>query len=716
MHEGQKMTPARKRLYSREDLKPLYAPRRIAVVGATPRAGAFGQRTFQNLEAFSGEIDLVNARYDAIDGKACHPSLQALPVAPDLAVITTPGASVEEVLEDCIAAGVPAAMVYASGFAETGSPEDVERQARLARRAQEGGVRLLGPNCVGLLNYQLGARVSFAGVPDVPAVPAGMPAIGLVSQSGALGFALAQAAERGVRFSHVLSCGNSADVDVADWINVLAEDPDTTVIACSFEGLADPDRFRRAAEAAWRADKPLIVHKLATGSEGAAAAMSHTGSLAGAQAHWQALFEAAGVIAVEDFEQLVETAAFFAKAPAALAPGVALLAGSGGAAILGADCAEAVGVPLPQPEAQGLEALRAVLPPFVAPRNPCDVTAQVINDREALLACADTFMSDPRIGALIYAYTYAYPTATARMPFLSELSLRHGKPVVFVWVTQLLEGPGVREAEQDPRLVIFRSMRSAFEAIRAWSRSSERRARGPAPAVSVSGLRIDDLSGNGALSETESYAILAVAGVEGPHRGRATSAAEATEIATSIGGRLAFKIDSPDILHKTEAGGVALNVPAEHAAEQYEAIMAACARAAPAARLLGVNIQEMVPQGVEVLVGLRKVAGFGTMLTVGMGGVLTEILRDTVTVLAPVGPWQAEAVLRRLRGAALFDGYRGAAPVNMAALAEAVSALSRLADANAGRLAEMEINPLVALPDRVVAVDALVVLEGEEAR
>lgn len=706
-------TIARSGLYSRADLLPLYAPRRIAVVGATPRAGAFGQRTAQNLEDFAGGVDLVNARYETIDGRPCYPSLASLPERPDLAVITTPGASVEEVLKDCIAAGVPAALVYASGFAETGAPEDIERQQRIVRRAREGGVRLLGPKCVGLLNYQLGACVSFAGVPAAPPVPEGMPAIGLVSQSGALGFALAQAAERGVRFSHVLSCGNSADVDVADWINVLAEDPHTSVIACSFEGLADPNRFREAAAAAWKADKPLIVHKLATGSEGAAAAMSHTGSLAGAQAHWEALFKAAGVIAVEDFEQLVETAAFFAKAPAATATGVALLAGSGGAAILGADCAEAVGVPLPQPEGGELETLRAVLPPFVAPRNPCDVTAQVINDREALLRCADTFMSDPRVGALIYAYTYAYPTATARMPFFSELAAKHGKPVVFVWVTQLLEGPGVREAEQDPRLVIFRSMRSAFQAIRAWSERAAARSAMATADAPLTGVRLDNLSGTGSLSESASYDVLAAAGVKGPRAGRATSADEAAAIARDIGGRLALKIDSPDILHKTDVGGVALNVVPDQAAERFGAIMAACAAAEPSARLLGVNIQEMVPPGVEVIVGVRQVQGFGTVVTVGMGGVLTELLRDTVTALGPVSPAEAKALLRQLRGARLFDGWRGAPPVDIERLSQAVSSLSHVAAANADRIAEIEVNPLVALSDRVVAVDALVVLAGE---
>ncbi|AFK55101.1 CoA-binding protein [Tistrella mobilis] len=304
--------------WTREALLPLYAPRSIAIVGASMRPGSFGARTLGNLDAYDGRIHLVNARYDTIDGRPCHASVGVLPEVPDLVVITTPAPTVEEVLEDCIAAGVPAAIVYASGFAETGDPEDAARQDRLATRAAEAGLRLLGPNCVGMLDYVSGARVTFAGVP-AGRVTEG-PAIGLICQSGALGFALAQAMDRGVAFSHVLSCGNSADVDVADWISALADDPHCSVIACAFEGAPDPRRFLAAAERAWARDKPLVVFKLATGEEGAVAAMSHTGSLAGSHAAWTALFDRAGAIVVEDFDALVETAAFFAKAPARTPP------------------------------------------------------------------------------------------------------------------------------------------------------------------------------------------------------------------------------------------------------------------------------------------------------------------------------------------------------------------------------------------------------------
>lgn len=708
------MTPFRQQPYTRADLQPLYAPRSIALVGASPRAGSFGERTQANLRSFTGALYPVNARYPEINGVPCHASLQGLPEVPDLVILAVPAAAVEGVVDECIALGVPSALIYASGFAETAAAADIVAQQRMLAKARAAGMKLLGPNCVGLLNYVIGARATFAGVPEGKAD--GRAAIGLISQSGAMGFALAQAMDRGVAISHVLSCGNSADVDVADWIQALADDPDCAVIACAFEGMQDATRFRQAARYAWARDKPLIVFKLATGTEGAAAAMSHTGSLAGSNAQWNAVFEDTGAVVVQDFEDLMETAAFFAKTRAATAPGVAVLAGSGGAAIIAADCAEEAGVPLPQPSPDAERALRAAIPPFVQPRNPCDVTAQVINDKQALLASADALLGDPAYGALIFCQAYAYDTATARLPDLSALSARHDKPVLIAWLTQHLEGPGTIEAEKDPHLVVFRSMRRCFQALDAWHQRAERRARkdAPEPAVEIDITGIGallDAAGPGQLGESDSARILSLCSIGGPKGWMLSTEDEAAEAAEAIGGALALKIDSADIAHKTEAGGVMLGVDGPDAARAaFRQIMQRGRAAHPQARINGVNVQQMIPPGLEVIVGFRHVPGFDPAITIGLGGVLTELLRDTVTVLAPVTPAEARRHLRRLRGAALFDGFRNAPAVDLDALARAVSALSQVAATFAGRIHEFEVNPLICLPDRIVAVDALAVL------
>ena len=700
--------------YRRADLRPLYDPRSVAIIGASPRASSFGARTAANLKGFfGGRSFLVNDKYDRIGETACYSSLRALPAVPDLAVATTPAATVEPIIEACIAAGVPSVMLYASGFAEIGTSEAIEIQNRIVRRAREANLRLLGPNCVGLLNYTSGARITFAAIPETrPPVPF---AIGLVSQSGALGFALAQAIERGVSLSHVLTSGNSGDVDVADWIAVLAEDPACAVIACAFEGVAHPLKMLAAAERAWENDKPLIVFKLATGETGAAAALSHTGSLAGSNASWRALLARGGAIVVDNFEDLIETAAFFGKVGRPKAQGVAVLAGSGGAAIMGADSAERHGVPLPQPEPRVRAVLEARIPPFGAPRNPCDVTAQVISDSESLMDCADALLSDLNYGALVYGCPYAYAPATERLPHLSALAGRHGKPICAVWLTQYLEGPGSEVIERDPNIAMFRSMDRCFAALAAWTARAERAAHLPVGFVidAERKVRADAMlpSQETVLSEGETKTLLAAYDIATSRDIAATSADGAAEAARTIGGKVAMKIDSPDIAHKSDAGGVVLGLEGDAAVrEAYERIMTACAKAEPAAQLRGVIVQEMVPAGVEIIVGVNNDPLFGPMIVIGLGGVLTELLRDSVTALAPVDEDEALRLLARLRGAAILDGFRGSPPVDRCELARTISRISALACTHRDRLRELDVNPLICRGASVVAVDGLAVI------
>ena len=711
------MTQSSRAPYSHAQLQPLLNPQSIAVIGASPRPGSFGGRTLDNLVAYDGAVYPVNEKYDEIAGLTCYASLSALPEVPDLAVLTTPAASIEPLLEDCIAAGIPAVMIYASGFSEIGDAETIATQQRISDRARAAGVRLLGPNCVGLLNYCSAARITFAGTPEGRLT--GGPAIGLICQSGALGFALAQSMDRGVGFSHVVSCGNSSDVDVSDWVSALADEPSCTAIACAFEGVSDPLRFLAAAEVAWARNKPLIVYKMAVGKDGAEAAMSHTASLAGSAELWKALFDKGGAIAVDDFDALIETAWFFAKAPEPKAQGAAMLSGSGGAAIMSSDFAELAGVPMPQPTPPVVARLKDRIPPFVPARNPCDVTAGVINDMDTLLACADALLSDPQYGALVFGYSFAYPTATERQPHLSALAAKHGKPIVYVWLTQLLEGQGAVEAERDPNVMMFRSMRRAFETLKVWSDRHERRVtpvRELTPRSGAAQTRTISQGATGAMGERESKQLLAAYGVVTPGEMLVTDADAAADAADKIGGILAMKVDSPDILHKTDAGGVALNISGrEAAASTYERIVDSCRAYNPNARIDGVLVQEMVPQGLEIIAGFRDAEGFGPVLTVGMGGVLTEVLADTASALSPVNVSEAEVMLRSLRGAKLFDGFRGSPAIPIRELAETISAISQIAVDFSGEIAEFDVNPLICLPDRIVAVDGLAILKPTKA-
>ena len=276
------MQTKRTEVYRHADLTRLLHPASIAVIGASTRAGSFGERVLMNLQHYGGRVYPVNARYERIGDQRCYPNVNALPEVPDCAVVTAPREAVEEIVLECAAAGVGGVIVFASGYAETGREDRIAEQQRLAAIARESNMRIVGPNCIGVVNAPLDMRVTFMDITPIP--PPRKHSIGMVSQSGALGMALAQAVVRGVSFSHVLTSGNSCDVDMADYISYLADDPSCAAIACVFEGMAEPERMLVAAEIAWQRDKPLIVFKMATGEQGAAAAMSHTGSLAGSQA------------------------------------------------------------------------------------------------------------------------------------------------------------------------------------------------------------------------------------------------------------------------------------------------------------------------------------------------------------------------------------------------------------------------------------------------
>ncbi|WP_207802914.1 acetate--CoA ligase family protein [Roseicella frigidaeris] len=697
----------------------LLHPRSIAIIGASERAGSFGERTQRNLAGYAGRLHLVNSRYQRLGDQPCHAAIAALPEVPDLVVCAAPMEAVEGVVRDCVEAGVGAAILYAAGFAETGRPERVALQARIAAMAREGGVRLIGPNCIGMLDYASGATISFAAVPR-PAAPPDRPAIGIVSQSGNLGFALAQGVERGVAIGRVLAFGNSADLDVADGVALLAEDPGCAAIACVFEGMAEPRRLVEAAEIAWAADKPLAVFKLATGEQGAAAALSHTGSLAGSDAAYRAAFERAGVVMVEQFDALLETAAFLAKAPPCRAPGVAVVSTSGGAAIMAADKAEAHGVTLPQPGEAAQAVLAARIPEFGSSRNPVDITAQVLNDPDSLRACAEALCADPAYGAVILPNGYAYEFATPRFALLGELAAAHGKAAAVVWLTEWLEGPGARAAEANPQVALFRSMDRCFAALAAWQARAERRATqgaaAPDPATRLAppeaaarAAALLDAAGP-TLTEREAKSVLAAYGVPVVEERLAADAEAAVAAAASLGYPVALKVESPDIPHKTEAGVIRLGL-ADAAAVRaaHAAVLANAARAAPGARINGVLVQPMVPQGIEIVVGARRDPLFGPMVVVGLGGILVELLRDSATALAPVGEAEARAMLRRLKGYRLLRGFRGLPPVDEAALAAIIRRVGELAADQRERIAEIDVNPLICAGSRILAVDGLIV-------
>jgi acetate---CoA ligase (ADP-forming) len=708
------MQTKRTSVYHHADLTRLLHPASVAVIGASTRAGSFGERVLHNLRHYGGRVYPVNARYERIGEHRCYPDVAALPEVPDCAVVTAAREAVEEIVLDCARAGVGGVIIFASGYAETGKQDRIAQQLRLAAIARETNMRIVGPNCIGVVNAPLDMRVTFMDITPVP--PPRRQSIGMVSQSGALGMALAQAVVRGMSFSHVLTSGNSCDVDMADYISYLVDDPSCAAIACVFEGMAEPERMLLAAERAWQRDKPLIVFKMATGEQGAAAAMSHTGSLAGSQAAYRAVFRRAGAILVDDYEALAETAAFFAKAPPPKAKGVAVVAASGGAAIMAADRAEQFGVALPQPNDAVREILTSHIPEFGSARNPCDVTAQILANPESLNACADALLGDASYGALVVPQTYGYGPSAKRIPVYDSLAAKHGKITCIVWQSEWLEGPGVKEAEEAEHVALFRSMPSCFAALAAWHWGAEKRAAGKptraptAPEMMEQARALISVAGGQTLTEREAKEVLALYGVPVVGERVAQDAEEAVNAAGALGYPVVLKVESPDLPHKTEAGVVRLNVRDPDAVRAaFQTIMAKANAVTPPPRIKGVLVQKMMPQGIEMVIGARIDPLFGPLVVVGLGGILVELLQDSALAPAPVTHDEALGLLAQLKGARLLDGFRGMPSVDRNRVADVICRVAAFAADHRDTIAELDVNPLICTGDRITAVDALIV-------
>jgi acyl-CoA synthetase (NDP forming) len=707
--------PPDRALYGRKELARLVDPQSIAVIGVSANPGGFGSRTLLNLTHFTGRTYAINPKYESLHGARCYPDLATLPEVPDCVVIALPREGVEPAVEACATAGVGGAVIYASGYAETGLPERKAQQDRLAAIAAAADLRIVGPNCFGIANNLTRAGSLF--IPRHAEIPHRIGPVGIVSQSGALGYTMVQAGERGIGFSHYFAAGNSCDVDVCDFASYLVEEPCCRAIALCFEGVKSGARLLALGDKALKAAKPIVVYKVATGTASAAVAMSHTGTLAGSDAAYRAALAHGGFSIVEDLEAMLETASFLAKAPPPVADGVAVMATSGGAAVITSDMAESFGVPMPQPGPAAAATLKAAIPEYGSARNPCDVTAQVINDQNSFIACSTALLEDAAYGALVLPQVMTLPGLTpARVPLLSGLAEKSRKPICLVWMTEWLEGPGAAAFENDDHVALFRSSRRCFAALALWQQRARRQdaalvAAGCVAAPDAARRAGALLAAAGPkLTEREAKEILGCYGVPVSAEAVAPDAAAAVEAAARLGYPVALKLESPDIAHKTEAGVVRLGLTDAAAVRiAYDEIMTATNRLASKPRIHGVLVQKMAPKGVELVIGAKLDPQFGPLILVGAGGILVELLRDSVVELAPVGIATARAMLRRLRALPLLTGFRGSAAVDLDAIAAAIAGVSKLIADHAGAIAEIDVNPLICSPGGIVAVDALIV-------
>lgn len=713
------MTPSTRPLYSAADLTRLINPRVVAVVGASETRGSFGERTLSNMAAFTGKVFAINPKYRTLLGRPCVSSLAEMPESPDCVVLCVARPMVESMIEAAAAARAGGVVVYASGFAETAKPDRIEAQQRLIEVAHRTGVRVVGPNCVGLANTRSGAGLNF--MPDYAGMGHRRGPIGIVSQSGALGYTVLQGMERGIGFSHYLAAGNSCDVDVCDFISYLAEDEDTKAIVCLLEGVKDGDRFLSAARKARVAGKALIVYKTGNSETSSKAAMSHTGTMVGSVVAYQTAIRDAGAIAVDNLEAVLETASFFAKTKApSSGRGVGILSTSGGAAVICADKAEAHGVALPALEAKTAAALHQVVPDFGSVANPSDLTAEVLKTSETFGFCLDAFLNDSSFSALVMPMIFAHASSSgARAPTIVEAAARTDRPLAVVWMNEWYQGPGSELLDADSKVCMFRSADRCFATLRAWfdwhqgsvNRQSASARRSGASAEQAARAILAEAKGRGvALSETDSKRVLACYGIPIPHEILAYDPEQAGLAAGRIGGQVAIKIVSPDITHKTEAGGVKLGLSKpENVREAARNILASVCRYAPQARIDGISVQQMAPSGIEIVLGVKNDRQFGPLIAAGLGGIMVELLGDTAVRLAPLSDQAAHAMLASLKGHALLTGFRGKPGVDIDALIDTICRLSELAYDLRDVIDQVDVNPVIASAGGVMAADALIV-------
>jgi acyl-CoA synthetase (NDP forming) len=691
-------------------LSALFSPRSIAVVGASATTSKIGGIPLDYLQRFGyeGDIHPINPRGGEIQGLPSHPTLQAIGKPVDLAIFALPSALVPAALDDAVSAGVKGIVLFSSGFAETGA-EGEAAQARIAARARAAGIRILGPNCLGFMNVARKLCATFSPAPGAGRV--GLGRIGLVSQSGAFGaYAYSMARDRGIGLSLWATTGNEADVQVADCLAWLAQDPATDVIMAYMEGCRDGPKLRAALALAQANRKPVVMVKVGTTALGAHAAASHTAALAGDDAVYDAVFRQYGVLRAHTMSEFFDLASSAAIAGLPRDRSIGLFTVSGGVGVLMADEAASAGLEVP---ALGEEAQRTLREwvPFAATRNPVDITGQVTNDLTLMERAAHLMLND-RKPAMWMGFFAAAGASDKFWPVLRGLaaSLRAAHPEVLLALSTLLSPPRRAELEAMGCLVFS----DPSIGIRTLAALADCAGHGDAVSLAPAAPRVRSIDLRpGVHTEADSLALLAAAGVAVAAHRVVRSTQEAEAAWEALGGDIALKVSSADIPHKSDCGGVALGLrDADQVRAAFERVQVNARSANPEARIDGVLAARMVRGGVECIAGVHRDPVFGPVLMFGLGGIHVEVLRDVSLRLLPVTRDDARAMVNGLRASALLHGVRGQPAADIESIVDALLALAAFAEGAGERLESAEINPLIACSPQeggCVAADALVV-------
>jgi acetyltransferase len=702
-------------------LSKIFCPKCVAVIGASERMGSVGRTVLENLQRseFSGPLYPVNPKYESLLKLRAFPSVAALPSVPDLAIIATPAVTVPSLISECGRAGIRGLIILSAGFREVGSVGEELETAVANRLAQFPDMRAVGPNCLGVLVPGSRLNASFAAGMAKPG------RVAFISQSGALCTSILDwSLAEGIGFSYFVSIGNALNVKVGDLIDYLAEDPTTDSIVLYLESVTEARRFMSAARAFTRT-KPIVVYKAGRFTESAQAAASHTGAMAGIDAVYEAAFQRAGMVRVYRAEDMFDCAELLARHKTPTGPRLAIITNAGGPGVMAADELLEHQGQLAQLSAETIEKLNAILPAHWSHRNPVDVLgdAQPARFSAALkLVVADTNVD----GVLVVLTPQAMTDPIGIAIQVAEIADTTREPILAAWMggqavepgRQILNRAGVPTYDSPDRAV------RAFTYLVSYRRNREilyETPRQVSPAQSVnlelSRAQIDEatVAGRNVLTEIESKSLLTAFGIPSTVPRPASSAGGAVEIAREIGYPVVMKIDSPQIVHKTEVQGVNVGIASDEEVQHAFAEMVERAkRLRPDADIRGVTLQPMIASadGVELIVGAKRDPVFGAVMMVGAGGITAEVLGDRALELPPLNERLAHRMLESLRIRPLLHGFRGRRAVAVDRLVEALLKFSYLVAENSA-IAEVDVNPLLVTADGVTALDARIILDRQ---
>ena len=699
-------------------LTPLMQPRSIAVLGASPRANTLGNNAVDNLQrfGFTGRIFPVHPNAPEVAGVPAYANLALLPETPDCVVVALSSDKVVATLAHAASRGVRSAVVFASGFAETDEAGRA-RQDELEALCARTGLVICGPNCLGLVNVTERISLYSSSVPET--LRSGSLAV--ISHSGSGCIALSTLGRFGM--SYMVSAGNAAVVDMAAYLEFLAADKATRVTALFMEQMRDPERFAQAMSAMHRAGKPVIALKVGRSEKGAAASAAHTGSLAGSAEAYADFFRRNGVIAVDDLDEMAESIALMlAVRKLPRGDGLGMISVSGGETAMLCDVADRTGVNLPDLAKDTKGRLRAALPGFATASNPLDATGNAVYDVSVYEACMDALAADPGVSLVAVAQDCS--------PGLSKLgsdnyrriaekvaavAARLDKPVLFFNPTAGGLHAHVIEPFEHTEVAVMQGTRASLLAIRRlfeYAQAMRSAAREAFPAAQADPVWRARLQCGRPVTEREAQHFLSVCGIPVTRESLVNSADDAVAAATSLGYPVVLKVESADIAHKTEVGGVRVGLSdAAAVIVAYREILASVKLKAPKASVAGVVVQEMVAGGVEMIAGLSHCAPFGMGIVAGTGGILVELVKDAALALAPLDRTRALELIASTRGQKLLSGFRGAQVADIEAFADVLVALSSIAQTYGDLIEAIDLNPVAVLPAGrgVRVLDALII-------